>query len=91
MEWGSDRIDPPIRDLRLLILAEDEDGVVAAEAEGLGKAGPDESPFDKIHIHMKYVLDTNTLIYFFKGEGRVAQHLLAIPPSEIGIPAVVLM
>jgi len=30
---------------------------------------------------MKYVLDTNTLIYFFKGEGRVAQHLLAIPPS----------
>ena len=39
---------------------------------------------------MKYVLDTNTLIYFFKGEGRVAQHLLAIPPSEIGIPAVVL-
>ena len=31
---------------------------------------------------MKYVLDTNTLIYFFKGEGRVAQHLLAIPPKE---------
>jgi tRNA(fMet)-specific endonuclease VapC len=28
--------------------------------------------------------------HFFKGEGRVAQHLLAIPPSEIGIPAIVL-
>ena len=52
MEWGSDRIDPPIRGLRLLILSEDEDGVVAAEAEGLGKAGPDESPFDKIRIHI---------------------------------------
>ena len=55
---------------------------MAAETEGLGKAGPDESQFDKIRIHMKYVLDTNTLIYFFKGEGRVAQHLLAIPPKE---------
>ena len=39
---------------------------------------------------MKYVLDTNTLIYFFKGLGRVADRLLAIPPNEIGIPAIVL-
>jgi tRNA(fMet)-specific endonuclease VapC len=39
---------------------------------------------------MKYMLDTNTLIYFFKGHGRVAQHLLAVPPSEIGILAIVL-
>ena len=54
---------------------------MAAETEGLGKAAPDESPFDKIRILMKYVLDTNTLIYFFKGEGRVAQRLLAIPPK----------
>ena len=46
---------------------------MAAETEGLGKAAPDESPFDKIRILMKYVLDTNTLIYFLKGEGRVAQ------------------
>lgn len=36
-----------------------------------------------------YALDTNTLIYFFKGIGRVAEHLLAQPPSEIGIPTVV--
>lgn len=36
-----------------------------------------------------YALDTNTLIYFFKGVGRVAEHLLARPPSEIGIPMVV--
>lgn len=34
-------------------------------------------------------LDTNTLIYFFKGVGRVAEHLLAQPPSEIGIPIIV--
>jgi tRNA(fMet)-specific endonuclease VapC len=37
-----------------------------------------------------YVLDTNTLIYFFKGQGRVAGHLLGVSPREIGIPAVVL-
>jgi len=36
-----------------------------------------------------HALDTNTLIYFFKGMGRVAEHLLARPPSEIGIPMVV--
>ena len=35
---------------------------------------------------MKYVLDTKTLIYSFKGEVRVAQHGLAIPPRERGIP-----
>lgn len=39
---------------------------------------------------MKYVLDTNTLIYFFKGTGRIAERLLATPPSEIGIPTIVL-
>jgi tRNA(fMet)-specific endonuclease VapC len=39
---------------------------------------------------MKYVLDTNTLIYFFKGLGKVADRLLGTPPSEIGIPAIVL-
>jgi tRNA(fMet)-specific endonuclease VapC len=37
-----------------------------------------------------FALDTNTLIYFFKGVGRVASHLLATPPAEIGIPSVVL-
>lgn len=37
-----------------------------------------------------YVLDTNTLIYFFKGMGNVADHLLAASPKDIGIPAIVL-
>ncbi len=37
-----------------------------------------------------FVLDTNTLIYFFKGQGRVAGHLLGISPREVGIPAIVL-
>ncbi|MEX1032480.1 MAG: type II toxin-antitoxin system VapC family toxin [Cellvibrionaceae bacterium] len=36
------------------------------------------------------VLDTNTLIYFFKGEGKVAETLLQHAPSDIGIPAIVL-
>jgi len=39
---------------------------------------------------MKYVLDTNTLIYFFKGLGNVSKHLLSKPPSDIAIPAIVL-
>ena len=37
-----------------------------------------------------YALDTNTVIYFFKGMGRVGEHLLATPPSEVVLPAVVL-
>ncbi len=37
-----------------------------------------------------YVLDTNTLIYFFKGMGDVADKLLTTPPKEIAIPSVVL-
>ena len=39
---------------------------------------------------MKYCLDTNTLIYFFKGLGNVSKRLLATPPGEIAIPAVVI-
>ena len=35
-----------------------------------------------------FVLDTNTLIYFFKGQGRVADHLLSTPPRDIAIPAI---
>ncbi|HEA68208.1 MAG TPA: type II toxin-antitoxin system VapC family toxin [Desulfobacterales bacterium] len=38
---------------------------------------------------MRYILDTNTLIYFFKGVGHVAEHLLAVPPKDIGLPAIV--
>ena len=37
-----------------------------------------------------FALDTNTLIFFFKGTGRVKDHLLRVPPSEIAIPSVVL-
>lgn len=37
-----------------------------------------------------YVLDTNTLIFFFKGKGNVAERLLCKPPEEISIPSVVL-
>ena len=37
-----------------------------------------------------YVLDTNTLIYFFKGIGNVDQKLLSISPKEIGIPTIVI-
>ncbi|VAX07227.1 VapC toxin protein [hydrothermal vent metagenome] len=37
-----------------------------------------------------YVLDTNTLIYFFKGMGNVAHEFLATSPKDIAIPAVVL-
>jgi tRNA(fMet)-specific endonuclease VapC len=36
-----------------------------------------------------YLLDTNTLVYFFRGEGQVAQRLLAAAPSSIHVPAVV--
>jgi len=39
---------------------------------------------------MRYVLDTNTLIYFFKGLGDVSKHMLAQSPSELAIPSVVL-
>lgn len=36
-----------------------------------------------------YVLDTNTVIYYFKGLGRVAERLLAKSPADIGLPSVV--
>jgi tRNA(fMet)-specific endonuclease VapC len=35
-----------------------------------------------------FVLDTNTVLDYFKGKGRVAEHLLAIAPSEIAVPAI---
>lgn len=37
-----------------------------------------------------YALDTNTLIYYFKGQGRVAARLAALRPTDIGIPVVAL-
>jgi tRNA(fMet)-specific endonuclease VapC len=36
-----------------------------------------------------FALDTNTLIYFFKGIGSVGERLLGCAPAEIAIPAVV--
>jgi tRNA(fMet)-specific endonuclease VapC len=39
---------------------------------------------------MMYLLDTNTLIYFFKGIGDVAHHLLNQSPKDVSIPAIVL-
>lgn len=39
---------------------------------------------------MTYALDTNSVIYFFKGLGKVSTRFLGTPPREIGLPAVVL-
>jgi tRNA(fMet)-specific endonuclease VapC len=37
-----------------------------------------------------YMLDTNTLIYFFKGMGEVEKNLFAHSPKEIFIPSIVI-
>jgi len=37
-----------------------------------------------------YVLDTNSVVFFFKGEGRVGERLLARKPTEVALPAIVL-
>jgi tRNA(fMet)-specific endonuclease VapC len=37
-----------------------------------------------------FVLDTNTLIYYFKGQGRVNQRMTSIPPQEIAVSTIVL-
>lgn len=37
-----------------------------------------------------YVLDTNTVACFFRGEGRIAERLLETPPGEIALPTIVL-
>jgi len=36
-----------------------------------------------------YQLDTNAVIHFFKGSGQVANRMLAVPPSEVAISALV--
>lgn len=36
-----------------------------------------------------FALDTNILIYALKGIGQVREQLAAVPPSDIGVPAVV--
>lgn len=35
-----------------------------------------------------YLLDTNTLIYFFKGLGRIPERMLAAAPGEIVLPSI---
>ncbi len=37
-----------------------------------------------------YILDTNTLIYYFKNQGQIAQNLVNVSPEEIGISTLVL-
>lgn len=37
-----------------------------------------------------YVLDTTSVVFFFKGQGRVAERLLAHKPAEVALPAIVL-
>ena len=37
-----------------------------------------------------YILDTNTLIYYFKGKGNVAQNLETFHPEELVISTIVL-
>jgi len=37
-----------------------------------------------------YMLDTNTLIYFFKGMGKVGENLFAHSPKDILIPSIVI-
>ena len=36
-----------------------------------------------------YALDTNTVLDYFRGRGGVAKSLLAVPPSEVALPAIV--
>lgn len=36
-----------------------------------------------------FLLDTNTLIAFFRGVDGVGSHLTRVPPSQVGVPAVV--
>jgi tRNA(fMet)-specific endonuclease VapC len=36
-----------------------------------------------------FVLDTNTVIDYFKGRGKVAERLLAVPPRDLALPAIV--
>lgn len=36
-----------------------------------------------------YLLDTNTIIYFFKGMGNISKNLFNISPKDIFIPSIV--
>jgi tRNA(fMet)-specific endonuclease VapC len=36
-----------------------------------------------------FALDTNSVVHFFQGRGRVAERLLAAAPRAIAVPSVV--
>ena len=36
-----------------------------------------------------YLLDTNTIIYFFKGLGNISKNLLNVSPKDVSIPSIV--
>lgn len=36
-----------------------------------------------------YLLDTNTVIYFFKGLGNISKNLLNVSPKDVSIPSIV--
>jgi len=38
---------------------------------------------------IRYALDTNTISYFLRGEGNVAETLLSHSPADIGVPSIV--
>lgn len=35
-----------------------------------------------------FVLDTNVVIHYFKGQGQVAERLLSTPPNEVALPSI---
>ncbi|CUU04329.1 tRNA(fMet)-specific endonuclease VapC [Armatimonadetes bacterium GBS] len=37
---------------------------------------------------LRFLLDTDTVIYFFKGKGQVAEFLIQTPPTEIAISTI---
>ncbi len=39
---------------------------------------------------MRYLLDTDSLSYFFRGEGQIARRLRTVTPADVGLPAPVL-
>ena len=36
------------------------------------------------------VLDSNTISYYFRGDPQVVPRLQAVPPAEVGVPAIVI-
>ena len=36
-----------------------------------------------------FALDTNAVIHYFKGKGRVSERLLSVSPQEVALPSVV--